>query len=123
MRSFTTVPSAPMGNVVAATANQEGQISSEMVNQLIQNPFDELKKVRLRPANGAPGLQVQWIQNDSILRKLGVRKGDVIKSVNGIPFSNMADIANSISSLMSRERFDVEVTRRGKKTSLRYAVR
>ena len=116
-------PSAPVGEVVAATEDREGQISSEMVNQLVQNPFDELKKVRLRPKDGELGLQIQWIQNDSILRKLGVKKGDVIKAVNGIPFTNMGDIANSISSLMSSERFDVEVNRRGKATSLRYVVR
>lgn len=113
----------PAGSVVAATEEQDGQVPSELVNQLVQNPFDELKKVRLRPKDGEPGLEIQWIQNDSILKQLGVQKGDVIKGVNGIPFSNMADIANSINSLMNSERFDVEVTRGGKPTSLRYVVR
>ena len=113
----------PVGNVVAATEEQDGQVPSELVNQLVQNPFDELKKVRLRPKDGEPGLEIQWIQNDSILKQLGVQKGDVVKGVNGIPFSNMADIANSINSLMNSERFDVEVTRGGKPTSLRYVVR
>ena len=109
--------------IVAAGDSQEGQISSEMVNQLIQNPFDELKRVRFRPSEKAGGLEVQWIQNDSILKRLGVQKGDVIRSVNGIPFTNMGDIANSISSLMNSERFDVEVTRGGKSTPLRYVVK
>ena len=68
------------------------------------------------------GLEIQWIQEDSILSQLGVRKGDVIKSVNGIPFTNMGDIANSINSLMNSERFDVEVTRDRKPTALRYVV-
>ncbi|MCR4819475.1 MAG: hypothetical protein K5841_11015 [Fretibacterium sp.] len=113
----------PVGNVVAATEEQDGQVPSELVNQLVQNPFDELKKVRLRPKEGESGLEIQWIQNDSILKQLGVQKGDVVKGVNGIPFSNMADIANSINSLMNSERFDVEVTRGGKPTSLRYVVR
>ena len=112
------------GNIVAATPGaQEGQISSEMVNQLVQNPFDELKRIRLRPNDKAGGLEVQWIQNDSILKRLGVQRGDVVKSVNGIPFTNMGDIANSINSLMNSERFDVEVTRGGQPTNLRYVVR
>ncbi|MBR1673034.1 MAG: hypothetical protein IJ702_08905 [Fretibacterium sp.] len=114
----------PVGSVVPAKpGEQDGEIPSGLVNQLVQNPFDELKKVRLRPKDGEPGLQIQWIQNDSILKQLGVQKGDIIKGVNGIPFSNMADIANSINSLMNSERFDVEVTRKGKPTSLRYVVR
>lgn len=113
----------PVGNVVAAKpGEQEGQVPSGLVNDLIQNPFDELKKIRLRPKDGEVGLEIQWIQDDSILKQLGVQKGDVIKSVNGIPFNNMADIANSINSLMNSERFDVEVTREGKPTALRYVV-
>lgn len=109
--------------VAAAPGSTEGQISSEMVNQLIQNPFDELKRIRMRPNEKNGGLEVQWIQSDSILKRLGVQKGDVIKSVNGIPFTNMGDIANSISSLMNSERFDVEVTRGGKSEALRYVVK
>ena len=122
------VPSAfasdvPVGSVVAARpGEQEGQVPSGLVNDLVQNPFDELKKIRLRPKDGEAGLEIQWIQDDSILRQLGVQKGDVIKSVNGIPFTNMGDIANSINSLMNSERFDVEVTREGKPTALRYVV-
>ncbi len=112
------------GNIVAAVpGNQEGEVPSEVVNQLVQNPFDELKRIRMRPNETAGGLEVQWIQNDSILKRLGVQRGDVIKSVNGIPFTNMGDIANSINSLMNSERFDVEVTRGGNNTALRYVVR
>ncbi|MBR0095169.1 MAG: hypothetical protein IJP91_07810 [Synergistaceae bacterium] len=115
---------AQTGNIVAAApGGQEGQVSSETVNQLVQNPFDELKRIRIRPSDSAGGLEVQWIQNDSILKRLGVQKGDVIRSVNGIPFTNMGDIANSINSLMNSERFDVEVTRNGKPEALRYVVR
>lgn len=113
----------PVGSVVAARpGEQEGQVPSGLVNDLVQNPFDELKKIRLRPKDGEAGLEIQWIQDDSILKQLGVQKGDVIKAVNGIPFSNMGDIANSINSLMNSERFDVEVTRDGKPTALRYVV-
>ncbi|MBQ7592982.1 MAG: hypothetical protein IJU48_01360 [Synergistaceae bacterium] len=112
------------GNIVAAMpGEQEGEVPSEIVNQLVQNPFDELKRIRMRPNDKAGGLEVQWIQNDSILKRLGVQRGDVIKSVNGIPFTNMGDIANSINSLMNSERFDVEVTRGGNNTALRYVVR
>ena len=116
-------PAGQTGNITAASESSEGSIPAEMVNSLVQNPFDELKRIRVRPNDKAGGLEVQWIQNDSILKRLGVQRGDVIKSVNGIPFTNMGDIANSINSLMNSERFDVEVTRGGKSTPLRYVVR
>lgn len=117
-------PAKQEGNIVAAVpGSQEGQVPSEMVSNLVQNPFDELKRIRMRPNEKAGGLEVQWIQNDSLLKRLGVQRGDVIKSVNGIPFTNMGDIANSINSLMNSERFDVEVTRGGENTALRYVVK
>ena len=116
-------PAHQTGNITAASENSEGSVPAEMVQSLVQNPFDELKRIRMRPNDKAGGLEVQWIQNDSILKRLGVQRGDVIKSVNGIPFTNMGDIANSINSLMNSERFDVEVTRGGKNTPLRYVVK
>ena len=117
-------PAKQTGNIVAAVpGSQEGQVPGELVSNLVQNPFDELKRIRMRPNEKAGGLEIQWIQNDSLLKRLGVQRGDVIKSVNGIPFTNMGDIANSINSLMTSERFDVEVTRGGQNTALRYVVK
>ena len=119
-RAQAPAPSA--GIVAAVPGSQEGQVPSELVSNMVQNPFDELKRIRIRPSDRG-GLEVQWIQNDSLLKRLGVQRGDVIRSVNGIPFTNMGDIANSINSLMHSERFDVEVNRNGQNTALRYVVK
>jgi type II secretory pathway component PulC len=105
------------------SSGSTGEINRDMINGLMENPFDELKKVRLRPATDEQGLQIQWINKDSVLAQLGVQKGDVIRSINGIAFRNMMDITNSVSSLMNSDRFDVEVMRNGAPTSLQYVVR
>jgi type II secretory pathway component PulC len=99
-----------------------GELNRDIVNGLMENPFDELKKVRLRPAGEEQGLEIQWINKDSILAQLGVQKGDVIRSINGLAFRNMMDITNSLNSLMDSDRFDVEVMRNGAPTSLQYVV-
>jgi type II secretory pathway component PulC len=116
---------ADAGPVVAPDpgSNKPGEISRNMVNQLLENPFDELKKIRLRPSENEQGLQIQWINKDSILAQLGVQKDDVIRAINGIPFRNVMDISNSLSSLMASDQFVVEVTRGGASTSLQYVVR
>ncbi|MDR2528278.1 MAG: hypothetical protein LBD04_04570 [Synergistaceae bacterium] len=100
-----------------------GVINREVVNQLLENPFDELKKVRIRPARNGQGLMVQRIDADSVLAQLGVQRGDVIHSINGIVFHNMTDVTNSVNSLMNSDNFEVDVTRGGSPFSLRYAVR
>lgn len=113
------------GNQVVAADprnNTEGQISRELVNRLVEDPFTELKNVQIRPSEKEQGLEVRWITKDSVLNQLGVKKGDVVRSVNGIPFKNMQDIMNSMSSLMNSDRFDVDITRDGAATSLKYVV-
>jgi len=113
--------------ITAAVANgQEGALDRAVVNELLMNPFDEMKKFRIRPkfdGYESIGLEIQWIQNDSLLGKLGVLKNDVVKSVNGIPMKNMGDIANAINSLMNGSRFDVEVVRGNAPINLTYVVR
>jgi type II secretory pathway component PulC len=95
-----------------------GVLDRTLVNQLMENPFEELRNVRIRPAEGEQGLQVQWINKDSILAQLGVQSGDVIRSINGICPPNMMDITNAMSSLMNNGSFDVEILRDGETVSL-----
>ncbi|MDR2174724.1 MAG: hypothetical protein LBO82_02155 [Synergistaceae bacterium] len=125
-RASETAAVPDAGQLVVAAkpdSDEEGIISQTLIASLMENPFDELKKVRLRPAAEEKGLQIQWINRDSILSQLGIQKNDVVTSINGIPLQNMMDITNSMSSLMNSERFDVVVKRGGSSTSLRYVVR
>lgn len=113
-------------NVLAATPEKEGALDRELVNQLLMNPFEELKRLRLRPRmeNGeAVGIEVRYIRKDSLFKQLGVTRGDVIQGVNGIQMRSMNDVANAISSLMGGSRFDVTVLRDGKPVTLSYTVR
>ena len=117
---------APQHSVQPAEPGKEGALDRELVNQLLMNPFEELKKLRLRPRmeNGeAVGIEVRYIRKDSIFKQLGVERGDVIQGVNGIEMKNMNDVANFISSLMGGSRFDVTVIRNGKPETLSYTVR
>lgn len=112
--------------ITPATPREEGFLSREKVNELLMNPYDELQKVLLVPVmeNGKPaGIEVRSITDDSILATLGVSKGDVVQSVNGIKIRNMGDIANAISSLMNDSHFDVSVSRGQETVHLKYSVR
>jgi len=110
------VPSDP-------STGMTGSINRDMVNSLLENPFEELRKVRIRPAEEGEGLKVEWIAHDSILSKLGVQRNDVVLAVNGIAFRNAMDISNSLSSMMDSDQFNVDVVRNGAPTSLQYVVR
>ena len=90
------------------------------------NPLDEMKKFRLRPAfdgGKALGVEVQWMDRGSFLESVGVEKGDVIQSVNGLEIRNMGDVVNVVNSLMGGDAFDVQVLRGGRPVSLKYNIR
>jgi type II secretory pathway component PulC len=119
-------PAAYQDIIPAVPNGQSGVIAQELINDMINNPFEEMKRFRLRPSfvgNEPVGIEFQWIQNDSLLGKLGVVKGDVLKSINGISMKNMGDMVNSINSLINGKRFDVEVLRGNTPINLSYVVR
>lgn len=114
------------GSVTAARSGREGSIPRETVDRLLMNPLDEMKKFRLRPrfdGGKALGVEVQWMNKNSFLESVGVKKGDVIQTVNGLEIRNMGDVVNVINSLMEGSAFDVQVLRNGQRVSLKYSIR
>ena len=105
-----------------ARDGKEGSVPRELVDKLIMNPYDEMGKMRMTPAEGG-GMRLERIAPDSVLGVVGVTQGDVIKAINGINISNMGDAANAMNSLMSGSRFDVTVDRGGKPLELKYQVK
>ena len=119
-------PAAPLPGVTAAGPGQKGSIPRETVNKLLLDPLDEMKKFRLRPkfdGEKALGVEVQWMDNASFLNALGVEKGDVIQTVNGLQIQNMGDVVNVINSLMGGSNFDVKVLRQGQPMDLNYNIK
>ncbi|NLK19419.1 MAG: hypothetical protein GX310_06475 [Synergistaceae bacterium] len=114
------------GGIAAARPGRQGSIPRETVDNLLMNPLDEMKKFRLRPAfdgSNALGVEVQWMDRGSFLEEVGVEKGDVIQSVNGLEIRNMGDVVNVVNSLMGGDAFDVQVLRGGQTVSLKYNIR
>lgn len=122
----TPPQSISSGNLTAARPGEQGSVSRELVNKLLMDPLDEMKKFRLRPkfdGGAAQGVEVQWLDNGSVLTSLGVQTGDVVQSVNGVEIRNMGDIVNVINSLMGGDNFDVNVVRNGSPVSLKYNIK
>ena len=129
--SIVPAPAAPsvssnksvldISGVVSAGSGKEGSVPRELVDKLLMNPYDEIAKMRMVPADG--GMQLQRIASDSVLAAVGVTEGDIIKAVNGVRITNMGDVANAVNSMMSGTRFDVSVTRGGKPLARKYLVK
>ena len=105
-----------------AGEGKEGVVPRELVDKLLMNPYDEIAKMRMVPAEGG-GMQLVNIDPDSVLGLVGVQKNDVIKAVNGVQITNLSDATNAVNSMMSGTRFDVTLERSNKPLELKYQVK
>jgi len=115
-------PKEAYPGIEPASERTEGVIPRELVDKLLMNPYDEIAKMRMVPAEGG-GMQLVRIDPDSVLGLVGVKKDDVIKAVNGVQITNLSDATNAVNSMMSGTRFDVRVERSGKPLELKYQVK
>ena len=104
-----------------AGKDKEGYMPREVLDKLLMNPYDEISKMKMSPAEGG-GMKLERVDSGSVLGLAGVEQGDVIKAVNGVAISNLGDLTNAINSMLSGSRFDVTVQRGGKALDLKYGV-
>ena len=96
-------------------------VERNTLTQQMQRP--EFLTQALMVPNAGGGFLVREIQPGSIYEKLGVRTGDVIRSVNGQPINNMEEVMKLYQQLGGVNRVGsvaIEVMRGGRSESLQY---
>jgi len=69
------------------------------------------------------GYRLSAIRRGSLFDKLGIKNGDVVHAVNGLPLTNMEGAMSAFQSLQSEDEFSFDVTRRNKKSTFEYEIR
>jgi type II secretory pathway component PulC len=98
----------------------DGTVTRETLNELLSNPLAEIGKMRLVPAGN--GMRIMGLNSESLFSKLGMKPDDVITNVNGIGISDVGNVSNVISSMLTGARFDFQIERGGEPLKLGYAV-
>jgi general secretion pathway protein C len=106
------------GEVVRETGANQYMVERDQLVAQMRTP-DFLKQATLVPSSGG-GFLVRQIQPGSLYEKLGVRAGDVIKSVNGQPINTAEDAIKLYQQMSSISSVQMEITRGGKSESLNY---
>jgi type II secretory pathway component PulC len=112
---------APSSIASAEFNGNEGTLTREILNDLIANPMQVLSTIRLRP--DAQGMRVDRVRSDNLLARLGIKQGDLLTGINGIPINSGTDILNVMKSLLQGSRFDLQMNRGQESGMLRYSVR
>ncbi|MBM4395218.1 MAG: hypothetical protein FJ087_05965 [Deltaproteobacteria bacterium] len=59
----------------------------------------------------APGFFVAWVRGGGVLDRMGLRAGDLITGINGLPLATLSDAFLAYGALAAAERFVVSVAR------------
>jgi len=116
MPSYT--PAQAPGNVVQETSSNHYAVQREQLAAQMRTP-DFLRQATMTPAGGG-GFRVQQLQPGSLYEKLGLRAGDVIKSVNGQAINSAEDAIRLYQQIGNVESAQIEVMRGGKPEYLYY---
>ncbi|MDP2645855.1 MAG: type II secretion system protein N [Desulfobacterales bacterium] len=116
---------APARQAAPEPASQEISLKRTDIAQAIQNPNDFLNQVRIRPhlKDGQPdGLALIDVKSDSIFTKIGLRRGDIIKGINGQEIRTVRDAIGLYEELGTASRLSVQILRRGRSQLLNYTI-
>ncbi|MBN1635753.1 MAG: PDZ domain-containing protein, partial [Deltaproteobacteria bacterium] len=91
------------------------------MSDIMSNLDEYIGKARVIPyfKGGEPyGFRVSNVDKESIIYELGVRSGDILRSVNSIPIRSPEDAFKAYQDLQNDPSVEVEIERGGQPTTL-----
>jgi general secretion pathway protein C len=112
---------APPPPIVQPAGADRQLVDRRQLQQQLGRP--EFLNQALIVPNADGGFLVRQIQAGSLYEKLGLRPGDVIRSVNGQALTSMDDVMRLYQQFGTAQRVLVDVQRQGKSETLYYDMR
>jgi general secretion pathway protein C len=122
-RGQTASSSATQPVPVTAAAERNISMNRTEINESLKDLNGLLSQASIQPHSTdgqADGLAVTGIKAGSIFRKMGLRNGDVVKSVNNEAIKSPEDLINMYNELKSSPDISIQIQRRGEERTLNY---
>ena len=113
-----TRPAAVPTNMIQEAGVNRYVVERDQLAAQMRTP-DFLRQATIMPFKGG-GFQVRQLQAGSLYEKLGLRAGDIIKSVNGQPVNSVEDAIRLYQEIPNIGAVQMEITRGGKPENLYY---
>jgi general secretion pathway protein C len=101
-------------------------LDRERVNDLISNVNQFMTQLRVQPffMQGVPaGYQISEIKLGSVIEQIGLKNGDVVQSVNGIPITKPEQAFAAYQQLRNESQITLEVRRGNSSQTLTYELK
>ncbi|MDA3864014.1 MAG: hypothetical protein PF689_09140 [Deltaproteobacteria bacterium] len=98
------------------------EIDKDVVKNLMANIAKAGRGARIVP-HSKGGFRASFVRHYSLFYKLGVRSGDIIKSVNNIPLNSIQETLMLYTKLKNASHLTISLKRRGKPVNIDYNIR
>jgi general secretion pathway protein C len=106
---------------------QRVSLRRNMIDDAMKDVSKLMTEIKISPhlgEDGQPsGLAVSNIKPNSIFRRMGLRNGDVLKSVDGQEIRTVDDALKLYQSMKSADSLAVQIQRRGRDRTIEYHIR
>ena len=120
----STAASSPAPTIDTATADTS-QILRHYRDALINDPQSVMGLVRVQPYNKGgklEGYRIRPGKDRQLLTKFGLRSGDIVKSVNGVPMDNPIKALEILRDLSTATSVTVDIERNGTPRSFTFQI-
>jgi general secretion pathway protein C len=110
---------------VAKLGETKFAIDQREIDNALANPellFTEIRAVPNFDGDKVSGMKVLSVKPGSIFSKLGIKRGDVLKQINGLDL-DVKQGFQVFQQLKDQKNFNMNIVRDGAKTTLEYEIR
>lgn len=122
----TPAAASPAASAIAPAGAGKFEVDRQAVLAFAGNPGAEMTKMFWSPAvegGLTRGWRLQRLAPDSVLGKLGLVQGDVVRRINGFEVTDPGKLLEVLNRLKDATRIELEIDRNGAAQRLEYRVR
>ncbi len=119
------ISTADMESGIRRNSDTNFTIQRSFVDQLLENQTELMRSARVIPHEQdgrVQGVKLYGIRRNSVLGRLGVQNGDMLRTINGYDMSSPDSALEAYARLRSADNLSVAVVRRGQPMTLDYNI-
>lgn len=120
------IAAADLDRGIQRVSDTEFGISRSLVDRVLENRGALMRTARVVPhevGGRVVGVKLYGIRRNSLLGRVGIENGDVLRSINGYDMSDPNSALEAYARLRSADHLTLAVERRGTPMSLNYNIR
>ncbi len=111
---------------ITQVSDTQYSVARTLLDKVLSNQSELMRAARIIPyeENGRViGVKVYGIRRSSLLGRLGVQNGDVLRTINGFDLSSPDSALEAYTKLREMDQFTIAMVRRGQPRNMDYTVK